>query len=75
MFKQYRENDGKFYFKLMQGERELLVSRGFDSPREAGQQVALMKAGGADGDYTLGENVSMDEVAAALAEFRDDAQD
>ena len=74
VFKQYREGDGKFYFKLMQGERELLVSRGFDSPREAGQQVAAMKAGAPGGDYALGEGVTAEEVATALSAFRDDEQ-
>ena len=75
-FKQYREADGKFYFKLMQGERLLLVSRGFDSPRDAGQRVAAMKAGDLDGhsgDFQLGEGVSSDEVNAALAAFVEQA--
>src|SRR5690606_5001572 len=31
-FKQYREPDGKFYFKLVEGERVLLQSRAFDAP-------------------------------------------
>lgn len=75
-FKQYREADGKFYFKLMQGERLLLVSRGFDSPRDAGQRVAAMKAGDLDGgvgDFQLGEGVGSDEVNAALAAFVEQA--
>ena len=34
LFKQYREADGRFYFKLLDGEgRLLLQSEGFDSPR------------------------------------------
>ena len=33
VFKQYREADGKFHFKLVHGERMLLQSAGFDSPR------------------------------------------
>ena len=77
-FKQYREADGKFYFKLVQGDRLLLVSRGFDSPREAGQRVAAMKTGaleegGAASDFQLGEGVGSDEVNAALAAFLEDA--
>ena len=75
-FKQYREADGKFYFKLMQGERVLLQSRGFDSPREAGQRVAAMKAGeveGEGGDFRLGEGVGTAEVNAALSAFLEDA--
>ena len=48
VFKQYRERDGRFHFKLVSADgRELLVSEGFDSPREAGQAVAALKAGGA----------------------------
>ncbi|MFT4193824.1 tryptophan--tRNA ligase, partial [Ottowia sp.] len=40
MFKQYREADGRFYFKLTDAAgRTLLQSRAFDSPREAGQAV------------------------------------
>ena len=36
-FKQYREADGKFYFKLIDGEGNLLIqSTGFSSPQEAG---------------------------------------
>jgi len=42
-FKQYRERDGKFYFKLVDGERVLLQSSGFDSPREAAQWIARIK--------------------------------
>lgn len=44
VFKQYREKDGKFYFKLVDtSERVLLQSLGFDSPKEAGQSIALLK--------------------------------
>ncbi len=41
-FKQYREADGKFYFKLIDGEGNLLVqSTGFSSPQEAGRIIAF----------------------------------
>lgn len=44
LFKQYREKDGRFYFKLLDSEgRLLLQSAGFDSPRDAGQLIALLK--------------------------------
>ena len=48
-FKQYREKDGLFYFKLVSPEgRVLLQSAGFASPREAGQLIArLQQEGGA----------------------------
>ncbi|MFO1245056.1 MAG: tryptophan--tRNA ligase [Ramlibacter sp.] len=45
-FKQYREADGKFYFKLVDpGGVLLLQSPAFDSPREPGQLIAGLKAG------------------------------
>ncbi len=72
VFKQYREADGKFYFKLVLGERVLLQSVGFDSPRDAGVRIASIKSGALDGDVTdfvLGEGVGSDEVNAALAAF------
>ena len=72
MFKQYRDADGKFYFKLVQGERVLLQSVGFDSPRDAGQRVAAIKQGEVgDGasDFMLGEGVTEAEVNAALSAF------
>lgn len=47
VFKQYRESDGKFYFKLMDADgRLLLQSAGFDSPREAGQSIGLLQTQG-----------------------------
>ena len=71
-FKQYRDADGKFYFKLVQGERVLLQSVGFASPRDAGQRVAAIKQGevgeGAS-DFMLGEGVTEAEVNAALSAF------
>ena len=44
--KQYRNSDGRFYFKLALGERVLLQSIGFDSPRTAGAVIARLKHGG-----------------------------
>ena len=44
LFKQYREKDGRFYFKLTAGDGTLLIqSEGFDSPRDAGQLIAVIK--------------------------------
>ncbi|MBC5767897.1 tryptophan--tRNA ligase [Ramlibacter albus] len=44
-FKQYREADGKFYFKLAAADgKVLLQSKGFDSPKEAGQLIARLRA-------------------------------
>jgi tryptophanyl-tRNA synthetase len=71
VFKQYREADGKFHFKLVDGDRVLLLSRGFDSPRDAGQRIAAIRRGGFDGaDATLGEGVGAADVVAALDAIR-----
>ena len=40
-FKQYRESDGLFYFKLLDASgAQLLQSMGFASPQEAGRAIA-----------------------------------
>jgi tryptophanyl-tRNA synthetase len=44
--KQYREKDGKFYFKLTDGDDVLLQSRGFDNPKDAGAWIARFKKDG-----------------------------
>ena len=45
VFKQYREADGKFYFKLVDATGAVLLqSPAFDSPREPGQLIARLKA-------------------------------
>jgi tryptophanyl-tRNA synthetase len=48
-FKQYRESDGQFYFKLLDAQGELLLqSRAFASPQEAGRAIGrLQQEGGA----------------------------
>jgi tryptophanyl-tRNA synthetase len=46
-FKQYREKDGLFYFKLADAKgRVLLQSVGCTSPKDAGQAIARLKAQG-----------------------------
>ena len=48
VFKQYREADGLFYFKLTAHDgRVLLQSQGFASGREAGEWVKRLKTEGA----------------------------
>ncbi|WP_042429509.1 tryptophan--tRNA ligase [Comamonas granuli] len=43
-FKQYREIDGKFYFKLVAADgRLLLQSTGFAAPKDAGQAIARLQ--------------------------------
>jgi tryptophanyl-tRNA synthetase len=73
VFKQYREADGKFHFKLADGERVLLQSRGFDSPKDAGQRIAALKRdgfAGADADLALGPEADAAAVRVALDALR-----
>jgi tryptophanyl-tRNA synthetase len=71
VFKQYREADGRFYFKLAAADgRLLLQSAAFDAGRDAGQWVARLKADGAaalaEAPVQRGEGVSVQDVADAL---------
>ena len=72
-FKQYRDSDGKHYFKLVDaGGALLLQSVGFDSPQEAGRAVAQLKATGLEASPGLAscpQGVSGADVAAALAKL------
>ena len=74
-FKQYREADGLFYFKFVDAQGRLLVqSKGFASPREAGQCVADMKQAQslpANGEVQLGEGIAAQQVQQALRELAD----
>ncbi len=46
-FKQYREKDGLFYFKLVSPQGQVLLqSTGFTAPREAGQLIARLQQEG-----------------------------
>ncbi|MGH6625536.1 MAG: tryptophan--tRNA ligase [Burkholderiaceae bacterium] len=79
-FKQYRDGDGKFYFKLVDALGHLLLqSRGFDSPKEAGRSIAQLQQLGAAALPTLEPQlqaiagVSTDEVAAALRQLSEAA--
>ena len=72
-FKQYRENDGQFYFKLVSSDGQLLLqSRAFSSPKVAGQIIAALQTQGIGAFATLsdqlvlGEGVSEAVVASAL---------
>ena len=68
LFKQYREKDGRFYFKLLDGEGTLLIqSEGFDSPHDAGQLIAVLKQA-EQGDALQSELFRLEaEVPAVLA--------
>ena len=70
-FKQYREADGKFYFKLAAADgRVLLQSTGFETGREVGQWVSRLKSDGvaaiSGAPLAHGEGVSAQDVADAL---------
>ncbi|WP_182335474.1 tryptophan--tRNA ligase [Stenotrophomonas acidaminiphila] len=75
LFKQYREKDGRFYFKLLDGEGTLLVqSEGFDSPRDAGQLIAVLKQaeqGDALQSGLFRLEADVDAVLAALRQLRE----
>ena len=68
MFKQYREADGKFYFKLLGAEGELLLqSRAFDSPKEVGQYIAALKLGDVS---SLADGIDAARVGEVLLALR-----
>lgn len=75
LFKQYREKDGRFYFKLQAGDGTLLIqSEGFDSPRDAGQLIGVLKQT-EHGDGLQSElfnlEAEVDVVLAALQALRE----
>ena len=72
-FKQYREQDGKFYFKFVAADgRLLLQSTGFDAPKAAGQAIGQLQQAAptawqaSASDLQLAEGVSAADVSAAL---------
>jgi len=79
-FKQYREKDGQFYFKLADAKgRVLLQSAGYASPKECGQTIAQLKADGYSasaalhGVVTVTAEANAAEADAALQALRDAA--
>ena len=79
-FKQYREKDGLFYFKLTSADGTVLLqSKGFESPRDAGQIVKQLQAGGPEALEQLGSNLDtanalLPEVTRALEQLQTAAQ-
>ena len=87
-FKQYREKDGRFHFKLLAADgTELMQSIGHASPRDAGERIAALRRDGAVGlRHAAGAGLHLDEVlvgelsagatveavAAALAAFAEE---
>ncbi|WP_423935706.1 tryptophan--tRNA ligase [Comamonas sp. 23] len=74
-FKQYRDKDGKFYFKLVRADGGLLLqSQGFDAPRDAGAMIAHLQAApqnlqDAMDNLQLGDGFSLSDVRLALKEI------
>lgn len=81
-FKQYREKDGQFYFKLVAADGTVLLqSKAFDSGKTAGQTIAQLQREGASAISALAsvlEPVDATGLAAcanALAALAQAAQD
>jgi tryptophanyl-tRNA synthetase len=73
-FKQYREKDGLFYFKLVDAQgRQLLQSTGFSTPREAAAAIEQLQREGQSAFAALEQRVQLTspspEVVAALQHF------
>ena len=78
IFKQYRERDGKFHFKLLAaGGRILLQSVGFESPKDAAAAIASLRAnpGTALTDLQAqvqrAEGATAEEVRSSLQQLHD----
>ena len=66
-FKQYREKDGKFYFKLTDSRGAVLLqSLGLDSPQLAGKSIALLQSQGAGALAELAQQLEPVADTAAL---------
>ena len=73
-FKQYREKDGQFYFKLIDAQGKLLMqSAGFAAPRDAAQTITRLQQQGESALGALRNQVSLlapeTEITAALQYF------
>ncbi|MBP6483382.1 MAG: tryptophan--tRNA ligase [Rhodoferax sp.] len=75
VFKQYRESDGQFRFKLVDANGQVLLqSLGFESPKLAGQTIAQLQRDGASALKDLSGQIDMQTVdvvavGAALAQM------
>jgi tryptophanyl-tRNA synthetase len=80
-FKQYREKDGLFYFKLVDTAGVVLLqSKGFESPKVAGQAIGQLQREGAAGIAALQAQLEAQDATAlastvqALAALADAAE-
>ncbi len=81
-FKQYREKDGQFYFKLVDGPgRVLLQSLGFASPKDAGLAIGQLQQDPETAlaqlsqQIVLGEGVTPAELSKSLAALHAELQE
>ena len=81
LLKSYRENDGKFYFKLAAADGAVLLqSRAFDAPKDAGRFAAALVDAGGDASAVAGLLAqcvpagevapSIEAIVAALAQLK-----
>ena len=77
-FKQYRQADGQFYFKLLSSEGKLLLqSLGFATPKQAALAMASLQQRGNEALAALADQVQVAEgashaaIVAALAQWMD----
>lgn len=78
VFKQYREKDGKFYFKLTAADGTLLVtSAAFDDGKSAGMAIGALKKGDLSVLETASyaEGATVDAVKTALAQLKAAAEE
>ncbi len=70
-FKQYRETDGQFYFKFVDGQGKLLLqSAGYGSPKDAGAAIKALQADDAALDQ-LPAPADLPALRTALQVLRD----
>ena len=81
VFKQYREADGQFYFKLQSADGHLLLQSGaFASPKVAGQIIAALQTEGLAASRNgpvplqLGRDITETVVDAALQALKESKQ-
>ena len=76
IFKQYRESDGKFYFKFLNANGDLLLqSHAFETPKDAGKYIADLKAGvitpsELNKAVSFSDDVDASDIEKALSELR-----
>ena len=74
-FKQYRESDGRFHFKMLDSRGQLLLqSEGFDSPKDAGASIARLRQEGPSALLALQSQLSFQAEKAPLVAALEELQ-